>query len=64
MKYLIYSIPSKYVYQIRYFVMQLFSSKIKKKIFQVSIDRFSNNETRIMINNFSLRGLILMKLKI
>ena len=28
------------------------------------IDRFSNNETRIMINNFSLRGLILMKLKI
>ena len=30
----------------------------------VSIDRFSNNETRIMINNFSLRGLILMKLKI
>ena len=29
-----------------------------------TIDRFSNNETRIMINNFSLRGLILMKLKI
>lgn len=27
-------------------------------------DRFSNNETRIMINNFNLRGLILMKLKI
>ena len=28
------------------------------------IGRFSNNETRIMINNSNLRGLILMKLKI
>ena len=29
-----------------------------------SIDCFSNNETRTMINNLNLRGLILMKLKI
>ena len=34
------------------------------KLRDLTIDRFSNNETRIMINNFSLRGLILMKLKI
>ena len=27
------------------------------------IDRFPNNETRIMIDNFNLRGLILMKLE-
>ena len=37
---------------------------IQKGNVPLFIDRFSNNETRIMINNFSLRGLILMKLKI
>ena len=34
-----------------------------KQCFIDFIDSFSNNETRIMINNFNLRGLILMKLE-
>ena len=35
---------------------------LKQGLFDI-IGRFSNNETRIMIYNFKLRGLILKKLK-